>query len=167
MPTDVDFDATFDQHYPPLVRYCQRLTGDADVAEDIAQESMVRLFDNQVTGPEFGVRAWLFKTATHLVRDRYRVGQNRIRLLAEHPVRPAEPESPDESLERNEVRERAREALDALAPRDREILLMRYSGFSYKEIAETIDVESSSIGTLLARAERRFAAAVSVAAEAV
>jgi RNA polymerase sigma factor (sigma-70 family) len=162
----VDFDATFDQHYPSLVRYCQRLTGDADVAEDIAQESMVRLFDNRVTGPDFGIRAWLFKTATRLLRDRYRVGQNRVRLLSEFPVRPTEPEAPDASLERKEVRERAREALDALAPRDREILLMRYSGFTYKEIAASIDVEATSIGTLLSRAERRFAAAVSLAVEA-
>jgi RNA polymerase sigma-70 factor (ECF subfamily) len=165
-PIPVDFDATFDQHYPALVRYCQRLTGDADVAEDIAQESMVRLFDRRVTGPDFGVRAWLFKTATHLVRDRYRVGQNRLRLLAEFPVRPSEPESPDASLERAEARARAREALEALAPRDQELLLMRYSGFSYKEIAATIEVEPTSIGTLLSRAERRFAAAFSLAAEA-
>ena len=42
---------------------------------------------------------------------------------------------------------------------------MRYSGFSYKEIAAAIDVEATSVGTLLARAERRFAAAVSPALE--
>jgi RNA polymerase sigma-70 factor (ECF subfamily) len=126
---------------------------------------MVRLFDHRVSGPDIGIRAWLFKTATHLVRDRYRVGQNRLRLLTLHPVRPSEPESPDSSLERQEVRERAREALDALAPRDREILLMRYSGFSYREIAAAVDVEATSVGTLLARAERRFAAAISPAVE--
>jgi len=39
---------------------------------------------------------------------------------------------------------------------------MRYSGFSYKEIAETIEVAASSVGTLLARAERRFADALTV-----
>ena len=161
----LDFDATFDQHYTPLVRYCHRLTGDADVAEDIAQESMVRLFDHRITGPDFGIRAWLFKTATHLIRDRYRVGQNRLRLLSLHPVEPSAPEAPDSSLERQELKERARGALDALAQRDREILLMRYSGFSYKEIAAAIDVEATSVGTLLARAERRFAAAVSPAVE--
>jgi RNA polymerase sigma-70 factor (ECF subfamily) len=137
------------------------------VAEDIAQESMVRLFDHRVSGHDFGIRAWLFKTATHLVRDRYRVGQNRLRLLTIHPVRPAEPESPESSVERKELRERAREALDALAPRDREMLLMRYSGFSYREIAAAIDVEPTSVGTLLARAERRFAAAVSPAMHTV
>jgi RNA polymerase sigma factor (sigma-70 family) len=153
----MDFDEIFDQNYPPLVRYCHRLTGDGDVAEDIAQESLVRLFDHEVTGTEAGVRAWLFKTATHLVRDRYRVEQNRARLLAERPVRPSEPESPAVRLERVEARTRARAALDALAPRDREMLLMRYAGFSYREIAESIDVAATSVGTLLSRAERRFA----------
>jgi RNA polymerase sigma factor (sigma-70 family) len=91
------------------------------------------------------------------VRDRYRVEKNRVRLLAEHPVRPSAPESPELRLERAEARDHARAALDALAPRDRELLLMRYGGFSYREIAEAIDVASTSVGTLLARAERRFA----------
>jgi len=156
----VDFDTTFDAHYPELVRYCRRLTGDTDAAEDVAQESFVRLFDHGVDGTPAGIRAWLFKTATHLVRDRYRVRRNRERLLEENPVRPTEGDSPDRSLERSEDRRRARVALDTLAPRDREILLMRYSGFSYKEIAEAVDVATTSVDTLLARAERRFEEAV-------
>jgi RNA polymerase sigma factor (sigma-70 family) len=163
----VDFDATFDEHYPPLVRYCHRLTGDGDVAEDIAQESMVRLFDRRDPASDGSVRAWLFKTATHLVRDRFRVESNRRRLLEENPVTPGAPEAPDRSFERGEARARARGALDRLPERDQEILLMRYSGFSYREIAETVDVAATSIGTLLARAERRFAAALSGAEEVV
>jgi len=163
----MDFDTLFDRHYPELARYCQRLTGDRDAAEDIAQESMVRLFDHQVSGSEAGMRAWLFKTATHLVRDRYRVEKNRVRLLAEHPVRPSEPPSPQLRLERAEARDHARAALDTLPPRDREILLMRYSGFSYREIAEAIDVASTSVGTLLARAERRFSEVVTDAGRMV
>ena len=163
----MDFDSLFDQHYPTLVRYCHRLTGDGDVAEDIAQESLVRLFDREVTGSQAGVRAWLFKTATHLIRDRYRVESNRVRLLAENPVRPTAPDSPVLRLERAEAREQARAALDALAPRDREILLMRYSGFSYREIAEAVEVAATSVGTLLARAERRFAAVITEAGRRV
>jgi RNA polymerase sigma factor (sigma-70 family) len=162
----LDFDATFDSNYPDLVRYCHRLTGDRDVAEDVAQESLMKLFAHEVTGASEGVRAWLFKTATHLVRDRYRVNQNRQRLLEAHAIEHQEPESPARGLERRETRDRARGALDALPPRDREILLMRYSGFSYKEIAEAVDVSSTSVGTLLGRAERRFEQAVKEAGEA-
>src|SRR5690606_22793653 len=99
---------------------------------------MVRLFERKVIGTSVGIRAWLFKTATHLVRDRYRVDTNRKRLLEKHPVTPSAPEAPDRTLERGQARALARETLDALAPREREILLMRYSGFSYKEIAEAV-----------------------------
>lgn len=152
----VEFDATFDEIYPRLVRYCHRLTGDRDAAEDAAQEAMVRLFTHAVEGPVPALRAWAFKTATHLVRDRYRVDKNRRRLLEERPVAPARAEDPDRSVERSEDEARARAALEALAPRDQEILLMRFEGFSYKEIAGALDVASTSVGTLLARAERRF-----------
>lgn len=162
----MDFDETFDEHYPGLVRYCHRLTGDRDAAEDVAQESMFRLFGNGLRGTHGGVRAWLFKTATHLVRDRYRVETNRRRLLEIHPVRPEQSEAPDRQVERHEAREMARAALDTLSPRDREVLLMRYSGFSYREIAEALDLAEGSVGTTLSRAERRFEEAVRRAGEA-
>jgi RNA polymerase sigma factor (sigma-70 family) len=159
-PTHVDFDAVFDEHYADLVRYCRRLTGEDDAAEDIAQESVFRLFSHEVRAGPIDVRAWLFTTATNLARDRYRTATNRRRLLEVHPVRPNELESPDRALERAERRAGARAALDTMAPRDKEILLMRYSGFSYREIAEAVGVAAASIGTLLSRAERRFAEAV-------
>jgi RNA polymerase sigma factor (sigma-70 family) len=152
----VEFDATFDEIYPRLVRYCHRLTGDRDAAEDAAQEAMVRLFTHAVDGPVPALRAWAFKTATHLIRDRYRVDENRRRLLQQRPVASARTEDPERSLERSEDAARARAALESLAPRDQEILLMRYEGFSYKEIAGAVEVASTSVGTLLARAERRF-----------
>lgn len=155
-----DFDKTFDDIYPSLVRYCHRLTGDRDAAEDIAQEAMVRLYAHEVSGPVEGLRAWAFKTATHLVRDRYRVTRNRMRLLEENPVVPEAPEDAQRTLERGEERARARRALEELPERDREMLLLRYEGFSYKEIAEAVDVAATSVGTLLARAERRFAEAI-------
>ena len=161
----VDFDTTFDEEYLPLVRYCHRLSGDRDAAEDVAQEAMVRLFERDVEGSSAGIRAWLFKTATHLIRDRYRVEGNRMRLLIENPVMTTDPESPDKALERTENRARARRALDAMPARDREMLLMRYSGFSYREIADAVDVAATSVGTLLARAERRFTSVLAAAGE--
>lgn len=156
----VDFDTLFDEAYPPLVRYCQRLTGDSDVAEDVAQEAMVRLFANEVDGPLPAVRAWLFKTATHLIRDRYKVEENRRRLLQENPVTPSVIEGPERSFDRKADQALARRALEQLPERDREMLVLRYEGFSYKEIADMVNVAATSVGTLLARAERRFVEAL-------
>ncbi len=49
-----------------------------------------------------------------------------------------------------------RRALDGLDARDRELLLMREEGFSYREMAEALDIPEASVGTLLARAKRAF-----------
>ena len=150
----MDFDAAFDRHYSALYRYVYRLTGDADVAEDVAQESFVRLLENEV--PEESVRSWLFTVATNLVRDRSRTRDRRRRLLEAEDYGPDQPDRPDERTERAERIGRVREALDELKARDRKILLLREEGFQYSEIAEMIGVKASSVGTLLARALRRF-----------
>jgi len=152
----VDFENTFDELHPGLFRFCHRLTGNPDLADDVAQEAFVRLYEHRVEGDERGVRAWLFRTATHLVRDRVRVATNRRRLLEVNPVRPQGTESPDLAVERGEDVARVRAALDGMNERDRTMLLARYEGFSYRELAETFDVAPGSVGTLLARAERRF-----------
>ena len=145
---------------PRVLGLAMRMLRDDAEAEDVAQESFFRLFGRELRGTPTGVRAWLFKTATHLVRDRHRVESNRRRLLEKNHEPSVTAESPDLHLERAERREQAREALDQLNPRDREVLMMRYSGFSYRDIAEAVGLEPGSVGTTLARAERRFARAV-------
>lgn len=136
------------------------MTSDADAAEDVAQEAFVRLLDRQVTGEPAGLRAWLFKVATHLIRDDARVRTNRDRLLKENPVTPDPPPVPDERVERDERVARVRRALDSLDERDRTLLLLREEGFSYRELADAVDVKATSIGTLLARARERLARAL-------
>jgi RNA polymerase sigma-70 factor (ECF subfamily) len=152
----VNFETTFEEVYPGLFRYCHRLTGDTDLSEDVVQEAFVRLYEGRIEGTDEGLRAWLFRTATHLVRDRYRVGENRRRLLEAYPVHPGDSRPTDEAVLRKEEVARVRQALEHLGEREQEILLMRHAGFSYREIAEAVDVSPTSVGTLLARAERNF-----------
>jgi RNA polymerase sigma factor (sigma-70 family) len=59
-------------------------------------------------------------------------------------------------MERDEVVTSVRSALDKLEERDRQLLLMREEGFSYREMAEMVGVKATSVGTLLARAQERF-----------
>ena len=72
------------------------------------------------------------------------------------PLTSPGPERADRALERDEERERVRKVLSRMPERSREILMLRYSGFSYREIAGEVGVAPGSVGTLLARAERRF-----------
>jgi RNA polymerase sigma-70 factor (ECF subfamily) len=152
----VDFEAAFHDHNAPLFRYVQRLLGDADVAADVVQESFVRLLRHPM--PDADIRRWLFTVATNLVRDHARMETRRQRLLSERYEGPSVGPGPEEAASRAESVETARRALDRLSPRDREMLLMREEGFRYAEIAEAVGVAPGSVGTLLARALRRFGA---------
>ncbi len=155
----VDFDRLFEAVYPRLLGYCVRLTGDSDAAHDAAQEAFVRLVRNDVTGELPALRVWLYKVATHYIRDRHKVERNRDRLLAETPPVQGSLAPPDADLEKAETVAAVRQSLAKLSSRDRELLLMKHDGFSYKEIGDAVGVAASSVGTLLARAQRRFATA--------
>jgi RNA polymerase sigma-70 factor (ECF subfamily) len=151
-----DYDALFRRVYPSLFRYLHRLTGDTDAADDMAQESFVRLLGRRL--PEDEARLWLFTVATNLFRDRARMSKRRERILTANPWRPAALPRPDEVLDRARTVDGVRRALEKVPERDRQMLLMREEGFRYGEIAKAAGVAPGSVGTLLARAARRFAA---------
>ena len=150
----MDFESQYDKLYPSLFRYLHRLTGDADAAEDIAQEAFVRLLKQSL--PEDEVRPWLFTVAMNLVRDTARKTERRTRLLTTAPTLVTPTVLPDEGLERSERVARVRAVLDQLSERDRQLLLMREEGFKYDEIAAVVGVAPASVGTLIARALKRF-----------
>lgn len=151
-----DVDRLFRLYHQPLVRYLTRRLGDRDWAEEIAQETFLRALRQPAITSE---RSWLFAVATNLVRDDARKATRhraRLELLAaEEHDRVQEPEAL--SLVRDEERAMARQAVDALAERDRLALLMREEGLDYDEIASALDIARSSVGTTLSRARRRLA----------
>jgi RNA polymerase sigma-70 factor (ECF subfamily) len=151
----LEIDLLFRELYLPLRRYLHRFTGDADAAEDAAQEAFVRLA--QDSRPIEQPKAWLYTTALNLVRDSARSSSRRERLLTMNPVHPAELPPADEEVMRADSARRVREVLERLSLRDRQLLLMREEGFRHAEMAAAVGVATGSVGTLLARAGKRFA----------
>ncbi|MEX2571789.1 MAG: sigma-70 family RNA polymerase sigma factor [Gemmatimonadota bacterium] len=149
------FDALYEWLQPSLWRYAHRLVGDSDAADDIVQESFVRL----LARPDLDgdpARLWLFTVATNLIRDRGRTSSRRKRLLTAVPVTPTATPPPDDRVEREEQVRAVRSALDRLSERDKQLLMMREEGFKYHEIAEVVGIAPASVGTLIARAVKRF-----------
>src|SRR4051812_37917914 len=125
--------ALFTAYHTMLVRFLTRQLGDRDAAEEIAQETFVRALQQDVILNE---RSWIFAVAMNLVRDEGRKAvrrQRRLALMKETQGDDAIVEQPVTSMERNEDRAIARQALGALAERDRDALLMREEGLSYEE----------------------------------
>jgi len=162
--TAQDVEALFREHHAALVRYLTRRLGDRDWAEEVAQETFLRALR---TPPATSARSWLFAVATNLVRDDARkqdVRRRHLQLLAAE-AREAEASQPTLEDAMADAQERAREAalarraIDALAERDREALLLKEEGLGYGEIAEALGLSVGSVGTTLARARKRLAEA--------
>ena len=158
-----DFEETFcrlfDQQFPSLFRYLHRLTGDGDLADDLAQEVFVRLYQRASLPDD--TRGWMGAVAHNLLRDHKRTAKRRLHLMAMQPAEftPAESTHADASLLIDEKRQAVRRALDKLSERDRRMLLLRHEGYSYREIAQAVGVNETSVGTLLLRATNAFHAA--------
>jgi RNA polymerase sigma factor (sigma-70 family) len=151
------FVELFNAHFERLYRYLHRLSGDADLAADLAQDALVRLY--QRGAPPDVPAAWLITVATNLFRNARGQRSRRLRLLtaarAERVVADPGP-SPAQAVEAGDETARVRAALERLPERERRLLLLRAEGYSYAELAAALDLHDASVGTLLARAKRAF-----------
>lgn len=151
------FAELFSAHFQSIFRFLTRLSGDSDLAADIAQEAFVRLYRRGSEPDAPG--AWLVSVAMNLLRNAASTRRRRLRLLT--PARGEEvmadaPASPDRKVEADDARRRVRYALDRIPERERSLLLLQAEGFSYREIAAALHVNGASVGVLLARARKRF-----------
>lgn len=150
-----DWARVYAETFPDLVRYLYRKVWDADRARDLAQDAFAKSIDRDPDDP----RSWVFTVAANLARDEARTDIRRRRHLTLVKVeRETEPAPPDplERLERQQATARARAALDRLTERDREALLLREAGHSYRELAERLGLTVGAVGTTLARARKRL-----------
>lgn len=150
------FQALFRQHYPIVLRKLVQIVGDRAIAEDLAQEAFLRLYRRPPDDLRT-VGAWLHRVATRIAYDHVRKASRRGEIEYQdvlHAVE-SEPSSERRMLARYD-RELVKAALKQLSERDRQVLLLRYSGYSYIEIAAMIGVSQELIGTMLSRALKRF-----------
>ncbi len=154
------FDELFVEHWSRVYGVLTRLVGDPAEAEDLALETFLRLYQHHPL-PEagFNLGGWLYRVATNLGlrsirsfkrRERYELAAGKDALETASENRPAE------ILAKDEERRIVRTILARMDSRQAQLLVMRHSGASYKEIAAALNLAPTSIGPLLLRAEREF-----------
>jgi RNA polymerase sigma-70 factor (ECF subfamily) len=162
--TASSFEDFFREHYGRVFGLLYRVTGSRQEAEDLSQELFLQLSQRQPpVWREPGAGGWLWKAATHSALNALRGSRRRLdreerATRQDLPVRLVSEEDADPAgaVLLQEQRAAVRAALGKLEARDSLLLLGRHSGLSYAELAAALDVNPSSIGTLLARAEQRF-----------
>lgn len=150
-----DFKSFYDKYYSIIFKHAAYLTGSLQVAEDITQETFIKLY-NAPPGHE-NVGAWLSRVATNLSYN-YLRGE-KIRKNKEPEIFEDEADNvisiEDIAIKDHEIR-LTKKILNTLSPRDRMCLLLKFSGYKYDEIAEIAGMEKTSVGTTLARAQAKF-----------
>ncbi len=155
---EAEFRAVFLQHYARIVAILVRLFGDVSHSEEVANDAFWRLYRQPALQVDGNIGGWLYRTAANLGIDALRAASRRRQY--EEAAGGARDEdknsSPLESLLREEKCLRVRAALSLVKPTQAQLLILRSSGLSYKELADVLNVKTSSIGTMLNRAEEEF-----------
>ncbi len=134
----------------PLYRHALGMTGSPDVAEDILQTSFIKAFNHlgEVRGR---FDAWLFRIVANGCKD-WLKNIRRTHVSYEEDDQPSSYATPDEDLDRTELRTDLDEALAQLAPSLREAFIMKHvEGRSYEEMA---DLLGTTVGALKMRVHR-------------
>lgn len=155
------FEALFREHWARVYRILRRLVGDPAEAEDLALETFLRLYRNRPKMDPNGLNigGWLYRVATNLGLQSIRSWKRRERYeltAGRYALEETTGESPAEILAKAEEQQHVRLALAQMTDRQSQLLILRHSGLSYKEIAQALDLSPASIGPLLVRAEREF-----------
>jgi RNA polymerase sigma factor (sigma-70 family) len=151
------FVGLFETHFERLYRYLDRVSGEPELAADIAQETFVRLYRRGAL-PD-APAAWLISVAMNLFRNAQSSRSRRRRLLTVargERIHGDPPPSPEEAMLADDTRQRVRRAIDRLPERERNLLLLHAEGYGYRDIAAALELNEHSVGTLLARARRAF-----------
>lgn len=150
----LDIKEIFMRYYDKIIKLLIYITSDPILSEDLAQEVFIKLYENPLEN-EDNVGAWLAIVAK---RTAYNYIRSENRRMAREGKAFALKGFPSFTpfQERDDIIF-VRQVLKKLEDRDRSILILKYSGYSYKEIAKAIGVKKTSVGTLLARAQRKFA----------
>jgi RNA polymerase sigma-70 factor (ECF subfamily) len=154
-----------------LVRVLEHLVGSRELAEDLAQEVFLRMYRSRkryVPGAKFAT--WLFTIANNAAMNalRNRSRRHEVHLAVQdgsstdgHPlekmIAASSGQMPARQLDKAEVRDVVRVALESLGQRQRlAVLLNKFEGMSYADIAEAMQMSLQAVKSLLSRARENL-----------
>lgn len=155
------FTSLVETYQRPVYNLCYRMLGDPDEAEDISQETFLRVYKNITKyDAKRSFSTWLLSIAAHLCIDQLR--KRRMTLISMDTGTENEPvdhtPGPDATYFRKEDQQRIQALINTLNPQDRAAVVMYYwYDFSYDEIAHSLSMTPSAVKSRLHRARLSMA----------
>ena len=153
------FDEAFTLHHRTVFRAARSVVQDAGLAEDVTQEVFLRLYNNidSIADAEM-LRPWLIRVAINVARNTIR-GNIRANTREENYVKESAEVSiysVESDFEQRESTSEINRALNKIKEPLRSCLILKQQGLSYREIAESLSLNETSIGQYVARARKEF-----------
>jgi len=157
------FEAVVSEYEGPLLRYASRILLDYDAAQDVVQNTFIKLFrrwkDELTPSPQ--ISSWLYRVAHNGAVD-YLRKENRRRDLHQRQAqerRDFAPANRGEGFRISEDAHRAVGALHTLSLREQQLVVLKvYEEKSYREISEITGLTVSNVGYILHHAMKKMAA---------
>lgn len=163
--TPPSWDQIVREHSARVYRLAYRLTGNQHDAEDLTQETFIRVFRSLSSYTPGTFEGWLHRITTNLFLDQVRRKQ-RIRMeamgddSAQYPAT-GEMTHPERGYEHTNLDHDVQRALDALSPEYRAaVVLCDIEGLSYEEIAVTLGIKLGTVRSRIHRARTQLRAAL-------
>jgi len=151
------FAQLIDRESPRLLRFAQGLLGTLEEAEDVVQDTLIRLYENAGSWePQARIGTWLHRVCYNRSIDKLR----RRRAFVEDGVLDEMPDGadlPDSALLRSEAVRSVRDAMERLPHRQRTaVLLFHFQELAQREAAGIMGISEPAFESLLARARRQM-----------
>jgi RNA polymerase sigma-70 factor (ECF subfamily) len=148
-----DFETVFRTQYPRIAHLIAKVVKDSARAEELSVEVFWKL-SRTPSAHGVNVSGWLHRTAVRMGLDELRKQSRREKY--ERLFGLSRPATTEHLQGVAEKQRQVRTVLTALERRAAEMLVLLSEGFTFQEIAEALDINPTSIGTLLSRAQRAF-----------
>lgn len=146
------FERLFSAEYARIVGIAYRVLGDAQEAEDVAQDVFCSFYGKHSAEAPYAA-PWLYRAAAHAALNVARGKRRRQRRELASFDPPEFGPDPQRTVVDQERRQEVREALGRIPPKYASCLALRYSGLSYADVADALGVGTGQVGTILRRAE--------------
>jgi RNA polymerase sigma factor (sigma-70 family) len=154
----IEFEEAFTLHHRTVFRAARSVVQDAGLAEDVTQEVFLKLYKHLDTLDQEMLRPWLIRVSLNVAKNTLRTkirantrDENYVKDTVENGVSSVE----DEFEEKTGINEINR-ALGKIKEPLRSCLMLKQQGLSYREIAQSLELNETSIGTYVARARSEF-----------
>jgi RNA polymerase sigma factor (sigma-70 family) len=158
---DDEFASIFTAVYPNLCRFLECLLGASGAAQEVAQETFLRLYRFGLYRlPTGEARFWVYRVARNLALNELEKGRTRMKHFGKvvEAFRVTSP-NPEEVFEQAERQHQVRELMEALPEHQRTALLLReQEEMSYGEIARVLNVSASKVKSDIFRARNALRA---------